>query len=90
MKTSNKSSQQFKLNIIFRAEPEGGFTALVPSLPGCITYGKNLNEATRMAEEAISLYLEDMLADGENIPKDPQSYLSTIEVNVPASLSVHA
>lgn len=34
-------------NVIFRPEPEGGFTVLVPSLPGCITYGRNLQEAKK-------------------------------------------
>jgi len=37
----------FRYNIIFRSEPEGGFTVLVPSLPGCVTYGKNLKEAKK-------------------------------------------
>ena len=26
--------------VIFHPEPEGGFTAVVPSLQGCVTYGK--------------------------------------------------
>lgn len=32
--------KNLKYNVIFRSEPEGGYTVLVPSLPGCITYGK--------------------------------------------------
>lgn len=28
--------------ILFHEEPEGGFTATVPVLPGCVTYGKDL------------------------------------------------
>lgn len=59
-----------KLNyrVIFRKEPEGGFTAIVPSLPGCITYGDNLDEAVSMVKEAIELYVESLEAHGENIP----------------------
>ena len=37
-------------NLIFKTEPEGGFTVSVPSLPGCVTYGKNLTEAKKMAK----------------------------------------
>ena len=48
--------QTLHYNIILRAEPEGGFTVLVPALPGCVTYGKNLDEARRMAKEAIELF----------------------------------
>jgi predicted RNase H-like HicB family nuclease len=40
--------------IVLRPEPEGGFTVLVPSLPGCITYGRDLNHALKMAEDAIN------------------------------------
>ena len=43
--------------VILRPEAEGGYTALVPSLPGCITYGDNVDEAIAMAREAIELYV---------------------------------
>lgn len=46
-------------------EPEGGFTVTVPALPGCITFGKTLDEATVMAQEAIELYLESLTAHGD-------------------------
>ena len=46
----------FRYNIIFRPEPEGGFTAIIPSLPGCVTHGRNLLEAKRMATDAIEGY----------------------------------
>ena len=46
--------------ILLRKEPEGGYTATVPSLPGCVTYGETVDEAITMArEEAIELYIED-------------------------------
>ena len=44
--------------ILLNQEPEGGFTVVVPSLPGCITYGENINHAIEMAKEAIEGYLE--------------------------------
>ena len=78
------SNQYLSLAVIFRPESEGGFTVTVPSLPGCITYGKNLTEANRMAEEAITLYLQDMIAEGEALPKDRSSYLAQLEVKVPS------
>lgn len=45
---------------IFQKEPEGGYTVTVPTLPGCVTYGKNLDEAKKMAEEAIEAYIESL------------------------------
>jgi len=40
------------------AEPEGGFTVLVPELPGCVTVGETEEEALAMVAEAIELWLE--------------------------------
>lgn len=54
-------------------EADGGYTVTVPSLPGCVTWGETIEEAKRMAAEAISLYLEDMEANNEEIPNDMNS-----------------
>ena len=51
-----------------RKEPEGGYTVLVPALPGCITYGKTVEEAIEMARDAINGYIESLIEDGEAIP----------------------
>ena len=59
-----------KYRTLLRAEPEGGYTVIVPSLPGCITYGKDINEALKMAKEAIELCIESLQAHGEEIPSD--------------------
>jgi predicted RNase H-like HicB family nuclease len=60
-----------KYTIILEPDPEdGGFTVLVPALPGCITEGDTREEAIANAKEAILLHLESMLADGEPIPPD--------------------
>ena len=56
--------------IMLRPEPEGGFTVIVPSLPGCITFGETLIEAKAMAKEAIELYIESLIAHNELIPND--------------------
>ena len=49
-----------RYNIIFTPEPEGGFTVVVPSLPGCVTYGKSLAEARKMAKDAIKAYVASL------------------------------
>ena len=36
---------RYHYNIMLRPEPEGGYTALVPALPGCVTYGRTVDEA---------------------------------------------
>jgi predicted RNA binding protein YcfA (HicA-like mRNA interferase family)/predicted RNase H-like HicB family nuclease len=52
--------RHFHFNIFLRPEPEGGFTAIVPALPGCVTYGRTLGEAKKMAKDAIRGYIESL------------------------------
>jgi antitoxin HicB len=59
--------------ILLSQEPEGGYTVTVPSLPGCITYGDNINHAIEMAKEAIEGYLEVLKEKGDEIPDDNHS-----------------
>ncbi len=46
------------LRILLESSPDGGFTALVPALPGCISEGDTREEALHNIREAIELYLE--------------------------------
>jgi antitoxin HicB len=70
----------FTFQIVFRPEPEGGFTVLVPSLPGCVTFGDTMEEAQNMAKEAVSAYLESMKEQGEEIIDDTHTFDSRIQV----------
>lgn len=67
-----------KFNVLFRKEPEGGYTAVVPSLSGCVTYGKNLEEAKKMASDAIEAYIASLKKHGEPIPSDEAVYITTV------------
>lgn len=39
-----------------------------PDFPGCITAGRTLEEARRMAGEVLALHVEGLLEDGETLP----------------------
>ena len=69
-------------HLAFEPDPKGGYTVTVPALPGCVTYGKTLEQARVMAREAIELYLEDLAADGETFPQSDSTLLGTVEVQV--------
>ncbi|MFA5396844.1 MAG: type II toxin-antitoxin system HicB family antitoxin [Methanogenium sp.] len=47
-----KKSYDFR--IMLRKEPEGGYTAFVPSLPGCVTYGDTIDEAIEMTRKLLN------------------------------------
>lgn len=67
-------------HIVFRPEPEGGYTVLVPSLPGCVTYGKTLEEAERMAQDAIEGCIAVLKEEGEEIVDDSRSLEKHVHV----------
>lgn len=51
------------IKIILEPSEEGGFTAFVPSLPGCISEGDTREDALRNIREAIELHLEPVEDD---------------------------
>ncbi|MBS3921327.1 MAG: type II toxin-antitoxin system HicB family antitoxin [Deltaproteobacteria bacterium] len=69
--------------IMLRKESEGGYTVIVPSLPGCVTYGNSIEEAIEMAKEAIELYIESLKDHGEEVPTEESTleYTLTVEVH---------
>jgi predicted RNase H-like HicB family nuclease len=70
----------YTYKIHLHKEEEGGFTVTVPALPGCVTYGENVDEAIDMAKEAIQLYLEELKERGETIPDDSKTLEYSVNV----------
>ena len=56
--------------VYFEPQPEGGFSVYVPALLGCTTEGDTMDEARRMATDAIRAYCESLVKDGEPLPPD--------------------
>ena len=48
---------------------ESDFGVSFPDFPGCITAGKTLEEAHRVAAEALALQIAGMVEDGDAIPE---------------------
>jgi predicted RNase H-like HicB family nuclease len=53
-----------KYAVVIHQEPEGGFWAEVPALPGCYSQGEAVDELMENVREAISGVLEVMKANG--------------------------
>jgi antitoxin HicB len=71
---------RYHLNVVLRPEPEGGFTAQVPALPGCVTYGRTLAEAKEMAKDAASGYIESLRKHGEPVPTDTETLVTSLDL----------
>jgi predicted RNase H-like HicB family nuclease len=66
-----------KLRIILEPSEEGGYTAIVPALPGCLSEGNTRAEAIANINEAIRLYLEPVEDDNRFSPK-----AETLEITI--------
>jgi predicted RNase H-like HicB family nuclease len=78
-------AEVFEYTVLLDPDDEGhGYTATVPALPGVITQGETIDEALEMVRDAIMLYLEDLVADGEPIPTE-HNHPQLRRITVPAS-----
>lgn len=57
-----------QIKIVLEPSDEGGYTVVVPALPGCISEGETQEEAMANIQEAIELYLEEIEDDVEFAP----------------------
>jgi len=71
---------RYHYNIMLRPELDGGFTAIVPALPGCVTYGRTLAEARKMAKDAISGYIESLKKHKEPVPTDDETLVASLDL----------
>jgi antitoxin HicB len=84
---------RYRYSIMLRPEPEGGYTALVPALPGCVTYGRTLKEAQEMAKDAISGYIASLRKHNDSVPpmKTPSSLARPrIRTVMPSTLEIRS
>jgi predicted RNase H-like HicB family nuclease len=68
-----------KRTVLLYPDEDSYIIAEVPSLPGCISQGKNREEALANIQEAIELYIKTLIEDGEPVPED---YYESVQVEV--------
>ena len=66
-----------RLRVILEQSEEGGYKAIVPGLPGCISEGDSKEEALANIREAIELYLEPVEDD---LPYQPNTEVVEIAI----------
>ena len=57
-----------KVRVVLEPSEDGGYTAVVPSLLGCISEGETRDDALANIKEAIELYLEPVEDDFSSTP----------------------
>ena len=58
-----------KYKVVLEPQEEGGYTAYVPTLPGCVSQGGTSEEAMANIREAIEVYLESIKGRGIPLPQ---------------------
>jgi predicted RNase H-like HicB family nuclease len=75
----------YSFEIVIEKEPEdAGYFAYSPTIPGCFSNGKTIEQAKRNIREAITLHLESLRAHGETIPQSNRIvHVEELTVGVP-------
>jgi len=75
----------FSFEIVIEKELEDeGYFAYSPTIPGCFSNGKSIEQAKRNIREAITQHLESLRAQGEAIPQsDRIVHVEELTVGVP-------
>ncbi len=55
-------TEQKEMEVILEPNDEGGYTASVPSIPGCVSKGATIDETISNLKEDIRTYLEKVMA----------------------------
>lgn len=72
----------YQFTTVFELNERNGYTVTVPALPGLVTEGKNLEDARRMAEDAIRCYIEGLRKAKEKIPQEREVAQVRVTVKV--------
>lgn len=65
---------------------DGGFAALIPDLPGCISQGDTEEQALKMIEEAKVAWITATLKSGRPVPVPRDRYSGKLNIRIPKTL----
>ena len=69
-------------------DEDGMYVVSVPALPGCFTEGRTLDEALRMAQDAITGFIRVLAKRGKKIPVErPQKSPFAVSILSPRALA---
>ena len=70
--------------VIEKEEEDEGYLAYSPTLPGCFSNGKTIEEARRNVREAIQQHISSLLAHGQSVPQNERLvHVEELTVGIP-------
>jgi predicted RNase H-like HicB family nuclease len=82
------AARQFTYTAVFDPVAQGRYVVTFPALSGLVTEGETLEDARRMAEDALRCFLEGHLEDGLSIPAEEEA--SPAAVRQAVSVTIQA
>ena len=70
-----------RYTVILERDEDGMLVAHVPALRGCVSQGKNKREAMKNVKEAIALYVETLIENGQPVPTEDGREFVELTVN---------
>ena len=67
-----------RYRVLIEQDEDGQFVAECPSLPGCVSQGRNHEDALKNIKDAITGYIESLRKHDEPIP--PSIWEETVEI----------
>jgi len=64
----------YTFRVIIKPDGKNAFHGYVPSLSGCHTWGKTLEETRKNLKEAIKCHIQGLFKDGEPIPQEEGAF----------------
>jgi len=84
MAKKNIKRKIYNYTAVFEPAEDGVFNVYFPALPGCVTFGKNLKHAKKMAKEVLELWLETAIEKKGKIPAEKQKpVIENFRISVP-------
>jgi len=79
-----RNGRKHRFTVYFEPQLDGTYNVVFPGIPEIVTFGRSLDEARRMAADALRCHLEGLLKDGVALPqeKSPRGKLSKEELVV--------
>jgi predicted RNase H-like HicB family nuclease len=79
---------RYRILVVLEKGPRN-YSAYAPEVPGCVATGETKEETLQNMQEALTLHLEGMADDGEEMPlsaaPDDEAHFVAVEIDVPAT-----
>lgn len=70
--------------VVEKESDDEGYSAYSPTLPGCFSNGKTIEDTKRNIREAIQQHIASLLAHGQSIPQNERLvHVEELTVGVP-------